>query len=207
MQTTTENKMNDFLKTLEEEDLTTNISKISFIFIAFLVIAGGYTTQIFSCSTQRFLSSNIYGKHLIGIGLIFVFIMLEGGWDFDKKEQEKHSVDWSNGNCIDSMMYAFVIYFILLISSKMRIGWNALLFGLLFVLYFVNTQRLYYFNRNRINKGINQQLIDGEKKVMYSLPFILTIGVVDYFFYKKAQMGKAFSFYLFFLGSATCRNL
>tara|TARA_B110000967_G_scaffold201641_1_gene239234 strand:- start:844 stop:1467 length:624 start_codon:yes stop_codon:yes gene_type:complete len=207
MQTTTENKMNDFLKTLEEEDLTTNISKISFIFIAFLVIAGGYTTQIFSCSTQRFLSSNIYGKHLIGIGLIFVFIMLEGGWDFDKKEQEKHSVDWSNGNCIDSMMYAFVIYFILLISSKMRIGWNALLFGLLFVLYFVNTQRLYYFNRNRINKGINQQLIDGEKKVMYSLPFILTIGVVDYFFYKKAQLGKAFSFYLFFLGSATCRNL
>jgi len=199
--------MNDFLKTLEEEDLTTNISKISFIFIAFLVIAGGYTTQIFSCSTQRFLSSNIYGKHLIGIGLIFVFIMLEGGWDFDKKEQEKHSVDWSNGNCIDSMMYAFVIYFILLISSKMRIGWNALLFGLLFVLYFVNTQRLYYFNRNRINKGINQQLIDGEKKVMYSLPFILTIGVVDYFFYKKAQLGKAFSFYLFFLGSATCRNL
>jgi len=207
MQTTTENKMNDFLKTLEEEDLTTNISKISFIFIAFLVIAGGYTTQIFSCSTQRFLSSNIYGKHLIGIGLIFVFIMLEGGWDFDKKEQEKHSVDWSNGNCIDSMMYAFVIYFILLISSKMRIGWNALLFGLLFVLYFVNTQRLYYFNRNRINKGINQQLIDGEKKVMYSLPFILTIGVVDYFLDKKAQMGKAFSFYLFFLGSATCRNL
>jgi len=207
MQTTTENKMNDFLKTLEEEDLTTNISKISFIFIAFLVIAGGYTTQIFSCSTQRFLSSNIYGKHLIGIGLIFVFIMLEGGWDFDKKEQEKHSVDWSNGNCIDSMMYAFVIYFILLISSKMRIGWNALLFGLLFVLYFVNTQRLYYFNRNRINKGINQQLIDGEKKVMYSLPFILTIGVVDYFLYKKAQLGKAFSFYLFFLGSATCRNL
>ena len=89
----------------------------------------------------------------------------------------------------------------------MRIGWNALLFGLLFVLYFVNTQRLYYFNRNRINKGINQQLIDGEKKVMYSLPFILTIGVVDYFLYKKAQLGKAFSFYLFFLGSATCRNL
>ena len=85
MQTTRENKMNDFLKTLEEESLTTNISKISFIFIAFLVIAGGYTTQIFSCSTQRFLSNNIYGKHLIGIGLIFVFIMLEGGWDFDKK--------------------------------------------------------------------------------------------------------------------------
>lgn len=207
MLTTRENKMNDFLKNLEEESLTTNISKISFIFIAFLVIAGGYTTQIFSCSTQRFLSNNIYGKHLIGIGLIFVFIMLEGGWDFDKKEQEKHSVDWSNGNCIDSMLYAFGIYFILLLSSKMRLGWNALLFGLLFVLYFVNTQRLYYFNRNRINKGNNQQLIDVEKKVLYSLPFILVVGVIDYFLYKKTQLGKDFSFYLFFLGNAVCRNL
>ena len=207
MQTIRENKMNDFLKNLEEESLTTNISKISFIFIAFLVIAGGYTTQIFSCSTQRFLSNNIYGKHFIGIGLIFVFIMLEGGWDFDKKEQDKHSVDWTNGNCVDSMMYAFGIYLILLLSSKMRLGWNALLFGLLFILYFVNTQRLYYFNRNRINKGNNQQLIDVEKKVLYSLPLILVVGVIDYFFYKKAQLGKDFNLYLFFLGNAVCRNL
>jgi hypothetical protein len=207
MQTIIGNNMNNFFKTLEEESLTNNISKISFIFIAFLVIAGGYTTQIFSCSTQRFLSSNIYGKHFIGIGLIFVFIMLEGGWDFDKTEQDKHSVDWSNGNCIDSSLYAIGIYLILLLTSKMRLGWNTLLFGLLFILYFVNTQRLYYFNRNRINKNINQQLIYGEKKVLYTLPFILTVGVVDYFLYKKAQLGKDFSLYLFFLGNAACRHL
>ena len=47
------------LDSLEGGQLTNNISKISFIFVAFLVVAGGYVTQIFSCSTQRFLGSNI----------------------------------------------------------------------------------------------------------------------------------------------------
>lgn len=207
MHTTIEDKTSSFMKTLEEETLTNNISKISFMFIAFLVIAGGYTTQIFSCSTQRFLSTNIYGKHFIGIGLIFVFIMLEGGWDFDKKEQDKHDVDWTNGNCIDSMGYAFGIYFVFLLTSKMRLGWNSLFFGILFILYFVNTQRLYYFNRNRINKVNNQQLIDGEKKVLYTLPFILLVGITDYYLYKKAQLGKEFKLSLFFLGNAVCRHM
>ena len=122
------------LDSLEGEQLTSNISKISFIFVAFLVVAGGYVTQIFSCSTQRFLSSNIYGRHLIGIGLIFIFIMLEGGFNFDKNDRELHPVDWSNGNCFDSMIYAVLIYAIFLFSSKTRLGWNTAFFSLLFIL-------------------------------------------------------------------------
>lgn len=55
-----ETKITKLLDTLEGEKLTNNISKISFMFVAFLVIAGGYSTQIFSCSTQRFLSTNIW---------------------------------------------------------------------------------------------------------------------------------------------------
>ena len=87
------------VESLEGEFLTNNISKISFLFVAFLIIAGGYATQIFSCSTQRYLSNDIYGKHIIGFGLIFMFIMLEGGWNFDKEDRDKYPVDWSNGNC------------------------------------------------------------------------------------------------------------
>ena len=36
------------IETLDGELLTNNISKISFLFVAFLIIAGGYATQIFS---------------------------------------------------------------------------------------------------------------------------------------------------------------
>ena len=196
-----------YVDTLEGDRLTYNISKISFMFVAFLVIAGGYATQIFSCSTQRFLSNNIYGKHLIGIGLIFMFIMLEGGWDFDKKEQDKHAVDWSNGNCFDSMIYALGIYTLFLLSSKTRIAWNMGFFFLLFVLYVTNTQRLYYFNRKRITQETNNNILKGEKVVLYALPVLLLTGIADYYIYKTNQLGKNFRLYYFFLGNPVCTNL
>ena len=195
------------LDSLEGEQLTSNISKISFIFVAFLVVAGGYVTQIFSCSTQRFLSSNIYGKHLIGIGLIFIFIMLEGGFNFDKNDRELHPVDWSNGNCFDSMIYAVLIYAIFLFSSKTRLGWNTAFFSLLFILYITNTQRLYNYNRRKINSETNDKILMAEKAVLYLLPFILVIGMGDYYFYKLEQLGKEFSHYHFFLGNPTCSGL
>jgi hypothetical protein len=194
------------IETLDGELLTNNISKISFLFVAFLIIAGGYATQIFSCSTQRYLSNDIYGKHIIGFGLIFMFIMLEGGWNFDKADRDKHPVDWSNGNCFDSFIYAGILYFIFLLSSKMRISWNVAFFSLLFILYVTNTQRLYHFNRNQLSKDTNQSILDAEKIILYSLPFVLIIGVIDYFIYKKTQVGKDFQFYLFFLGNAKCRH-
>lgn len=194
------------VETLDGELLTNNISKISFLFVAFLIIAGGYATQIFSCSTQRYLSNDIYGKHIIGFGLIFMFIMLEGGWNFDKADRDKYPVDWSNGNCFDSFIYAGILYFIFLLSSKMRISWNVAFFSLLFILYITNTQRLYHYNRNQLTQETNQSILDAEKIVLYSLPFVLIIGVIDYFIYKKNQVGKDFQFYLFFLGNAKCRH-
>jgi len=194
------------VESLEGEFLTSNISKISFLFVAFLIIAGGYATQIFSCSTQRYLSNDIYGKHIIGFGLIFMFIMLEGGWNFDKEDRDKYPVDWSNGNCFDSFIYAGILYFIFLLSSKMRISWNIAFFSLLFILYVTNTQRLYHFNRNQLNKDTNQSILEAEKVILYSLPIVLIVGVIDYFIYKKNQLGKDFQFYLFFLGNAKCRH-
>ena len=194
------------VESLEGEFLTNNISKISFLFVAFLIIAGGYATQIFSCSTQRYLSNDIYGKHIIGFGLIFMFIMLEGGWNFNKEDRDKYPVDWSNGNCFDSFIYAGILYFIFLLSSKMRISWNVAFFSLLFILYITNTQRLYHYNRNQLTQETNQSILDAEKIVLYSLPFVLIIGVIDYFIYKKNQVGKDFQFYLFFLGNAKCRH-
>ena len=194
------------VETLDGELLTNNISKISFLFVAFLIIAGGYATQIFSCSTQRYLSNDIYGKHIIGFGLIFMFIMLEGGWNFDKEDRDKYPVDWSNGNCFDSIIYAGILYFIFLLSSKMKISWNIAFFSLLFILYITNTQRLYHFNRNQLNKDTNQSILEAEKVILYSLPIVLIVGVIDYFIYKKNQVGKDFQFHLFFLGNAKCRH-
>ena len=42
---------------------------------------------------------------------------------------------------------------------------------------------------------MNDTILKGEKYVLYSLPFILLVGVTDYFIYKKNQLGKEFELY------------
>ena len=42
--------------------------------------------------------------------MIFVFIMLEGGWDYNKERQDKAATDWSSGNTVNTLGYAFGIY-------------------------------------------------------------------------------------------------
>ena len=58
----------------DDKIVTARISRVSFIFVAFVIVAGGYTTQLLSCDTQRLLKNNIYVKHLVGFLLIFIYL-------------------------------------------------------------------------------------------------------------------------------------
>lgn len=187
--------------------LTHRISRISFIFVSLVIIAGGYTTQLLSCNTQKILQTNIYAKHLIGIFLIFMFIMLEGGWEFNSDLSNSTINNWSNGNCLSSMVYAICIYFVFLMSSKMRFNYTITFFVLLFILYITNTQRLYYRNRNKIDNELNHNIINIETIIFWILPFVLIIGIIDYYFYKKKEMGNKFNLFTFFIGCTKCKKL
>ena len=194
------------VKKIEHERIASNISKVSYMLIVILIISAGYATPLFSCSMQRALTGNIYAKHVVGIAILFVFIMQVGGWSFDDKDDEKNPTDWTNGNCIDTMLYSVVIYIIFVLSSKARIGWNIAFLSLLFVLYLVNTQRSYYYNRERISDDTNDKVFAIERVMLYALPVILSIGVGDYYMYKKKTLGKAFNIRDFFIGTALCKH-
>ena len=99
-----------------------NPSVISFLFLKFAVIAGGYVTQVIPCQTQRILKHNIFSKHIIGFLLSFAFIMLEGGWGFNKELENSHpDNDWSNGNALESMIFAVILYVVFLLTAKMKL--------------------------------------------------------------------------------------
>ena len=53
---------------------------------------------------------------------------MEGGWDMDIKEQEKAPVDWSRGNALHSLGYAFILYVIFVLSAKMKAKHNFMFF-------------------------------------------------------------------------------
>jgi hypothetical protein len=181
------------------------VPKIAFIFVIFAIIAGGYATNVLSCQMQQWLEVSIYSRHIIGVILFFFFIMMEGGWDFNEKVLNEAPVDWSQGNAIHSMIYAIIIYIFFTLIARGRLLPNMLLFSTLFIVYFINTQRRYLENRNRVKKDTSNKLIIFEKFLLASAAIIFVVGFIDYFIYKQRIYGSKFSLFKFMLGTVKCQ--
>ena len=192
----------------EDEDsplsISKNISKLAFLFIVFAVIAGGSVTHVLSCQLQHVLETSAYLKHIFGILLIFLFIMMEGGWDFSKKELDKAPVDWANGNTVHSMVYAFIIYAFFIVASKSQLGPNLLLYSIMFIIYFIDSYRNYRVKRNKISKSLDEQIIKFEKTLIGLCGIVLVYGLVDYYIYKKHNLKEKFSLWTFFMYTKKC---
>lgn len=182
-------------------------AKIGFLFLVFAIISGGYVTQVLSCQIQRFLSNSLLGKHIIGFLLAFVFIMMEGGWSFDQETQNKAPVDWSNGNVLDSMVFALGLYLVFFATAKMKLRSNILLYITLFILYLINTQRNYWLNREMISHERNEQLKRYNTYLFYTASIIFVFGILEYYIYKKQHYKDKFSFFKFLYGKNKCTKL
>ena len=181
-----------------------SVSKIAFLFVAYVVISGGVLSKSLSCQLQKSLETNIYSQHVIGLLLIYVFIVLEGGWDFSEEENNKAERDWSSGNSIHSFFYSIGIYILFLLSSKMRFWQNVLfLFALLF-LYMVNTQTTYWKNRDRISEEEVEKSSFVQKMLIGLTGLLFIYGISDYYVYQNKQHGKNFSIIKFLAGTPKC---
>jgi hypothetical protein len=189
------------------KDYARFLSKFAFIFLIFVVISSGYLKGILSCQMQNFLKNISTGKHLLGIIIIFVFIMLEGGWSFNQEENDMADNDWSSGNAFDSLIIGTLIYIIFIISSKSRLIYNITFFIIVFILYITNTQRSYYYVRKLITDETNNRIITYEKLILYLSIIILIIGFIDYIIYQKQNYKSKFSWYIFLMGVNECTKL
>lgn len=185
-------------------EIIKNISKIAFLFIVFAVIAGGVVQHVLSCQMQSFLKESETAKHIIAVILIFLFIMMEGGWDFDSEENAKAPVDWSNGNVIHSMAYALLIYMIFIITARNQLLPNIIIFSLLFIVYLINTQRLYWKRRNRISEETSKKVVKFELILLIFTAITALYGFIDYVIYKHNNLGNKFRWHRFFLNAKDC---
>lgn len=192
---------------LNNELIGTHTSKIGFLFVSFIVIASGYVTQVLPCQTQSWLQNSFVGKHVIGWLICFLFIMLEGGWSFDMKTQNKSDVDWASGNVLDTLVFGLGLYLVFLLTAKMEIYTNGLLMLLLFLVYGMNTQRLYWKKRELITEDKNNQMIDITKYTIVASIIVFIYGIIHYFLKKKKEYGKRFNLLMFFFDSEPCRSI
>ena len=183
------------------------LSRFAFIFIIYAVISSGYINQILSCQMQRTLNDSIYFRHMLGILLLFVFIMLEGGWSFDAAMDDLAETNWSSGNVLHTLVISFLIYVLFVLSSKSRFVPNLVFFTLVLLLYIINTQRSYWKKRDKITEEQNKQLLMVSKGLFVTAMIVLVYGFIDYVQYQKKQFGKGFDWSLFLLGTTKCSSM
>ena len=202
---------------------STSITKVAFLFITYVVIAGGVLTRGLPCQLQRELETNRYLQHFIGFLCIFIFIMMEGGWDFNNKgkkdetmntnnengnesnkPEEEIANDFSNGNSIQTLFYSIAIYIVFIISSKMQLVPNLLFLAILFIAYLVTTQTNYWANRKLITPVQVSYSETIQNGLIGSSLVVLVYGFVDYVMYQKRQRGNKFDIVKFIFGAPTC---
>jgi hypothetical protein len=183
------------------------LSRFAYIFVIYAVITSGFVQEVLSCQMRYFLHNMYIPRHFFGILLIFMFIILEGGWSWDQEDNEAKPNDTSSANVIDTMQMAILLYAVFLISSKSQFIPNVIFFSLMFILYLVNTQRNYWMARKKISEETNQKLLNFEIGLFIVSIATLGYGFIDYILYQMNEYGDKFSWYIFLLGAKKCASL
>lgn len=183
------------------------LPRLAFLFLLFTVVTSGFITELLSCQIRYVLTYNIYARHFLAILMIFIFIMGLGGWSINAEIDAMATNDWTSGNVIETLIMSFAIYVTFLISSKSQLVPNLIFFGLLLLLYLINTQRNFWKARNMISEHTNAIMLYSTYILGASSVVTLLYGFINYIYYQKSQYGDDFSWFYFILGGQKCASL
>ena len=89
------------------------IARLGILFVIFAVISSGYVINAgISCQMQRFLQSR-GGMHMVGLLMVFVFLVMEGGMSFDPKVDQEAPTNWTlfvGGLANTRSLYTFFVH-------------------------------------------------------------------------------------------------
>jgi hypothetical protein len=177
-----------------------NISIYS-IFVFFLIISSNYLGALFPCRIQKLLNTNVYLKHIFGFLTLSFFVVLT---DPLKK------YNFINIFYESALLY---IIFIIFINND----YNFFIFGLMIVglIYILNLKKIDLtgsITENNLNKDNekNKQLLEMITKINTFLfilfMIVIIIGFIIYMGEKKIEYKDKFSYIIFILGQAQCRD-
>lgn len=184
------------------------LSRFAFVFLIFAVLISGYISDILSCQMRNFINTNKYFRHIIAIFMIFVFIMLEGGWSLQPEIDEKGTGNnWSSGNVVDSLLIAFGIYLVFVISAKSKLIPNLIFYAIVLAIYLINTHVNFLYTREYIDYDKKEKILQISIILFVCAILVMIYGFIDYIIYQKASYGNKFKWDLFLLGTSKCKHI
>ena len=83
---------------------------------------------------------------------------------------------------------------------------NLVFLGSLFMIYVLNTQRLYWENRQSISPDTGEMMKMVERVFIGGSVIAFIYGLSDYYLYQKRQYGSSFRMKTFILGKKECHS-
>lgn len=139
----------------------------SSLLILFLILAGNYEGFIFSCEFRKKLLNSVWMKHLIGFGILYVFVV-----QFAMSEE----------SILKSLLISFILYIWFFLLMRLPLTLSLLNIFTLFVLYFLQEYKTLRKNKPEDQKTL--KIITVVQIVILCLAFVLTMVGVPYKIYR-----------------------
>ena len=139
---------------------------IPFLVLFYIIVYFNFTAELLGCSLQKILSNNYLLKHLIGIMGMYLFI------NITKEDQTP----------IKSLIMTLPMYLLFIINSRGNYISIIINFILLFILYFIDTHRIYQLNNKHLSEEKNNNYIIIEFIIFCIILCISIIGFIDHIY-------------------------
>ena len=159
------------------------------IFIMYLIIAGSFLGGLLGCRTQQLITTNMAVKHLLGLMTMFFFIVM---LDSNSK------VDTNPANLL---IYAFILYMIFVVTTRMDHKWWVAFIVSLFFIYVLQA----YKDHRDTDDEERERYKKYQMNLIYVSAFIVIMGFLIYLGKKKAEYKDQFEFGTFLFGSPQCK--
>ena len=186
------------------------------IFLLFLLISVNYTGNTLNCSLQKIFITSRIAKIIIIFCALFVFVIIT-------------NTHYKKKNPIEVLKIALILSFLYIISTKNKPIFVFIFIICSFIVYYIQLYKNFHYEKEtkeleKINLSVKDVLFKNTNslkpklrksftmlRIQYYLNIIsilgLCIGFIHYYYLKRIEYRKSWSFWKFILGNNICKGL
>ena len=132
--------------------------------------------------------------------------MMEGGWDLFNNNTNV-SFNWSDGNSVQSIGWAIILYVVFILLSKMNFFYSNLVLVSILIIYIINTYKNHLEKKKNLSKETKLYYNNMLLALLILVIIISITGFLNYYLYKKNHYKKSFKLFTFLIGKNKCSSM